>query len=144
MVKYAQVVYINDYKNQTTNLTLEYIKSKLKNLDKMPTYEYKIPSTMKLKKGDFCLVDANGILTVVCIVKFTQESKYNGLVKRIYSKLDLKPYQDAVEKEQKLIILEQKIDETYKKVSKLQVLRTVAKDNKELQTLLDEYEKLED
>lgn len=142
MSKYAQVVYINDYKGQTINLTLEYIKNKLKHLDKLPTYEYKIPSTMKIKRGDFCLVDANSTLNVVCVVKITQESQYNGLVKRIYSKLDLKPYQDDVEREQRLIILEQKINETYKKVSKLQVLRTVAKDNKELQSLLDEYEKL--
>lgn len=142
MTKYAQVVYINDYKNQTTNLISEYIKNKLKHLDKMPTYEYKIPSTMKLKKGDFCLVDANSTFSVVYVVKITQESQYNGLVKSIYSKLDLKPYQDDVEREQKLIILEQKINEMYKKVSKLQVLRTVAKDNKEMQELLDEYEKL--
>lgn len=144
MTKYAQVVYINDYKGYTTNLTKEFIKERLKKVERLPAYEYKIPSDMKLKKGDFCLVDANSIYNVVYIVKITSEPQYNGIIKSIYSKLDLKPYQNEVERREKLKLLEYKINEMYKKVSKLQVLRTVAKDNKEMQDLLDEYEKLGD
>lgn len=142
MNKYAQTVFINDYKGYTTNLTKNFIKERLKNIEKLPTYEYKIPSSMKLKKGDFCLVDANNIYNVVCVVKITKESQYNGEVKLIFSKLDLKPYQDEIEKKEKLKLLEYKINEMYKKISKLQVLKTVAKNNKEMQELLNEYEKL--
>lgn len=142
MTKYAQIVYINDYKNFTTNLTKEYIKERLKKLDKLSVYEYRIPTNMKIKKGDLCLVDANNSFNVVYVINVSTESQYSGNIKMLYSKLDLKAYQDELEKTERLKQLEQKIDEMYKKVSKIQVLKSVAKDNKEMQKLLDEYEKL--
>lgn len=142
MSKYAQVIFINDYKKYTTELTKEYIKERIKRIDKLPIYEYKIPTKMKVKKGDLCLVDANNMFNVVYVVSVSSEILYNGNIKSIYSKLDLKAYQDDIEKVEKLKQLEIKLNEMYKKVSKLQVLRTVAKDNKEMQDLLDEYEKL--
>lgn len=144
MAKYAQVIYINDYKNFTTNLTKEYIKERLKKLDKLSVYEYRIPTNMKIKKSDLCLVDANNSFNVVYVINVSTEAQYSGNIKMLYSKLDLKAYQDELEKTERLKQLEQKIDEMYKKVSKIQVLKSVAKDNKEMQKLLDEYEKLGD
>lgn len=144
MTKYAQVIYINGYKCFTTELTKEYIKERVKKLDKLFIYEYRVPTNMKIKKGDLCLVDANNSFNVVYVVSVSLKPQYNRDIKTIYSKLDLKAYQDELEKAERLKQLEYEIEEMYKKVSKLQVLRTVAKDNKEMQELLDEYEKLGD
>lgn len=142
MSKFAQVIYINDYGSFTTELTKEYIKQRLKKIDKLSVYEYKIPTNMKVKRGDLCLVDANNTFNVVCIISISIKQQYNGNIKMLYSKLDLKAYQEELEKTERLKVLEVKLNEMYDKVSKLQVLRTVAKDNKEMQELLDEYEKL--
>lgn len=145
MSKYAGVMFIHNCYNKAW-MTKEYIENKLKERKDDGVYYYRIPDKLKLKKGDFVLVEALDKMNVVKVVELCNDIKchYNGPIKTLFSKLDLSYYQNTVEKEKRIKQLELQLEDMYKKVSKLQVLRTVAKDNKEMQELLDEYEKLGD
>lgn len=145
MTKYAGVKYFMHGFNENW-LTEDYIKTQLKEAKDSDIYYYRIPENLKIKKGDFVLVESLNRLTVVHVedIKDNREDiKYNGPIKTLYAKVDLSFYQKEIDKKNRMKILEAKLDNMYKKVSKLNILRTLAKDNKEMQELLDEYEKLD-
>ena len=118
-------------------------------------YTYRIPISMKLKKGDLALVFVesedrqylNG-WKIVKIYRTLSEEKYNGSIciyelKHIQSKVDFKPLKDTFEKINRRKELSKRIDEAYKKASKIQLLEMVAKNNPELQEMVDEYKQLD-
>ena len=117
-------------------------------------YTYRVPLNMKLKKDDLALVyvDCNkeylNGYKVVKIVKTLSESKYNGTkllheLQYIQTKVDFKPLKDTFEKINRRKELSKRIDEAYKKASKLQLLEMMAKNNPELQKMVDEYKELD-
>lgn len=119
--------------------------------DKTKEYCYKIPTKMKVKKGDFCLVVVRGSSRneIVKITKIVDEKDYNNeypindLV-CLLSKLDFKPLDDYIEAKKRKEILEDAIDRMYKRISKVKILKEMAKADPELMALLEEYEKIEE
>lgn len=114
-------------------------------------YCYKIPTKMKVKVGDFCLVvvrnsNHNEIVKITKIVAdkdYGNEYPINGLV-CLVSKLDFTAIDSYVEAKKRKEILEDAIDRMYKKISKVRILKEMAKADPELMALLDEYEKIEE
>ena len=113
-------------------------------------YTYKIPSKMKIKKGDFALVYVimQKSLQVVKVIETsntldTAEVLENQIV-CLVSKLDFKSLDDYVATKKRKEILEKAIDTAYKKASKMQILEQIAKTDKDLRKLLDEYKTLGD
>lgn len=121
------------------------------NEDKTKEYCYKIPTKMKVKKGDFCLVVIRNSTRneIVKITKVVDEKDYgneypiNDLLCLI-SKLDFKPLDDYVEAKKRKEILEDAIDRMYKRISKVKILKEMAKADPDLMALLEEYEKIEE
>ena len=118
-------------------------------------YTYRIPVGMKLKKGDQALVyvenDERQYLNgwrIVKIYRTLSEEKYNGTIclyelKYIQSKVDFKSLKDTFEKINRRKELSKRIDEAYKKASKIQLLEMMAKNNPELQEMVNEYKQLD-
>lgn len=121
------------------------------NEDKTKEYCYKIPTKMKVKNGDFCLVVVRGTNRneIVKITKIVDEKDYgneypiNDLL-CLVSKLDFKPLDDYVEAKKRKEILEDAIDRMYKRISKVKILKEMAKADPDLMALLEEYEKIEE
>lgn len=119
--------------------------------NKTKEYCYKIPTKMKVKKGDFCLVIVRGSNRneIVKITKIVDEKDYNNeypindLV-CLVSKLDFTAIDSYVEAKKRKEILEDAIDRMYKRISKVRILKEMAKADPELMALLDEYEKIEE
>ena len=119
--------------------------------DKSKEYCYKIPTKMKVKKGDFCLVIIRGSNRneIVKITKIIEEKNYNNeypiddLV-CLVSKLDFSALDSYIEAKKRKEILEDAIDRMYKRISKVKILKEMAKADPELMALLDEYEKIEE
>lgn len=125
-------------------------------------YYYKIPPKMKVKIGDFLLVQIknstrNEIVRVEIIIKdfFTYEcertvnssNSYMPELKELIcplSKLDFTALEEYVKIKERKEKLEKTIDELYKKVSKLKILETIAKEDKQLAELINEYKGLKD
>lgn len=120
--------------------------SRHKKYDNEKLYTYKIPSKMKIKKGDFALVyvQQQCMLQVVKVIEITETTDISeqSLV-CLVSKLDFKPLEAYVDVKKRKEILEKAIDAAYKKASKMQILQQIAKTDKDLQKLLDEYNTLE-
>lgn len=117
-------------------------------------YTYRIPIGLKLKKGDTCLVIVEpGNYSsfgyhVVQIQKVLSEDKYNGPInlyelKWIQSKVDFSYLDKTFEKINRRKELAKRIDEAYKKASKIQLLEMMAKNNPELQEMVKEYKELD-
>lgn len=122
-------------------------------------YYYKIPPKMKVKVGDFLLVQVRNstrkeIVRVETIIKdfFTYECERTAnktwmpaLDELIcpLSKLDFTALEEYVKTKDRKEKLEKTIDEMYKKVSKLKILESIAKEDPQLQELIDEYKSLE-
>lgn len=124
-------------------------------------YYYKIPPKMKVKVGDFLLVEIRGstrkeIVRVETIIKdfFTYETLQHTKNVKYYPKLDdlvcplskldfsaLEEYVSIKERKEKL---EKTIEEVYKKVSKLKILESIAKEDPQLKELIDEYKSLKE
>lgn len=140
MTKYAYVNYIKDKQ--------WFIVEKDETLYTYQDYIFKLPKGLVLKKGDYALVFTNNQFCVVKVKEICNKFKpYNKFstdfeLKTILSKLNFSCLFKEIEKSNRIKELEKQLDEMYQKVSKLQVLRSVAKDNKEMQELLNEYEKL--
>lgn len=122
-------------------------KGKKTAIDK--TYTYKIPTKMKIKKGDFALVYVQRqnrleIVQVVETSKLNKSTVSDNDIICLISKLDFKPLDDYVEVKKRKEILEKAIDTAYKKASKMQILEQIAKTDKDLQKLLEEYKTLGD
>ena len=119
--------------------------------DKSKEYCYKVPTKMKVKKGDFCLVIIRGSNRneIVKITKIVEEKDYNNeypiddLV-CLVSKLDFTAIDSYVDAKKRKEILEDAIDRMYKRISKVKILKEMAKADPELMALLDEYEKIEE
>lgn len=119
--------------------------------DKTKEYCYKIPTKMKVKVNDFCLVIVRGTNRneIVKITKIVDEKDYNNeypindLV-CLVSKLDFKPIDSYVEARKRKEILEDAIDRMYKRISKVKILKEMAKADPDLLALLEEYEKIEE
>ena len=117
-------------------------------------YTYRVPLNMKLKKDDLALVYVdcdreylNGY-KIVKIFKTLSESKYNGTkmlyeLQYIQSKVDFGPLKSTFEKINRRKELAKRIDEAYKKASKIQLLEMMAKNNPELQEMVNEYKELD-
>ena len=103
------------------------------------------------KKGDFCLVVIRGTNRneIVKITKIVTDKDYgneypiNDLV-CLVSKLDFTAVDSYVEAKKRKEILEDAIDRMYKRISKVRILKEMAKADPELMALLDEYEKIEE
>ena len=114
-------------------------------------YAYKIPTKLKVKAGDFCLVVVRGTNRneIVKITRIVSEKDYGNeypvddLV-CLLSKLDFTAIDSYVEAKKRKVILEEAIDRMYKRVSKIKILKEMAKADSELMALLDEYEKIEE
>lgn len=124
-------------------------------------YYYKIPPKMKVKVGDFLLVqikqsNRKEIVRVETIIKdfFTYETLQHSEDNKYYTKLDelicplskldftaLEEYVKTKERKEKL---EKTIEELYKKVSKLKILESIAKEDPQLKELIDEYKSLKE
>lgn len=113
-------------------------------------YTYKIPSKMKIKKGDFALVyvQMQNSLQIVKVIETTNTLDTTDVsedkVICLISKLDFKPLDDYIEVKKRKEILEKAIDTAYRKASKMQILEQIAKTDKDLQKLLEEYKTLGD
>lgn len=113
-------------------------------------YTYKIPTKMKIKKGDFALVYVimQKCLQVVKVIETTNTLDTTDVSENeivcLVSKLDFKPLDDYVATKKRKEILEKAIDTAYKKASKMQILEQIAKTDKDLQKLLEEYKTLGD
>lgn len=112
-------------------------------------YTYRIPIKMKLKANDLSLVyvDQTG-WQIVQIIEVYNEIKYAGTIalhdlKYIRSKVDFNLYNDTITKKERRAKLAKKIDEMYKKASKLELLTLMAKNHPELKELIDEYKELD-
>jgi hypothetical protein len=122
-------------------------------------YYYKIPSKMKVKVGDFLLVQVKQscrkeIVRVETIIKdfFTYETLQHSDNNKYYpdldelicplSKLDFTALEEYVSTKERKEKLEKTIDEVYKKVSKLKILESIAKEDPQLKELIDEYKSL--
>lgn len=117
-------------------------------------YTYRVPLNMKLKKDDLALVYVDcdrGYLNgykIVKVFKTLSESKYNGTkglyeLQYIQSKVDFGPLKSTFEKINRRKELAKRIDEAYKKASKIQLLEMMAKNNSELQEMVNEYKELD-
>lgn len=126
-----------------------------------PLYYYKIPPKMKVKVGDFLLVEIKNsarkeIVRVETIIKdfFTYETLQQSDNHKYYpnldelvcplSKLDFSATEEYVETKQRKENLEKIIEEVYKKVSKLKILESIAKEDPQLKELIDEYKSLKE
>lgn len=118
------------------------------------SYTYRLPLNLKLKKGDLALVyveSSNGYLCgyrIVKIVKSYSDEQYKGTInlyelKYIQSKVDFGPLKNTFEKINRRKELAKRIDEAYKKASKIQLLEMMAKNNPELQEMVKEYKELD-
>ena len=149
MTKIAGVVFRN-----YTNRNDEYDRKE----DQL--YYYKIPPKMKVKVGDFLLVQVKQsnrkeIVRVETIIKdfFTYETLQHAEDHKYYpnldelicplSKLDFKALEEYVSTKERKEKLEKTIDEVYKKVSKIKTLESIAKEDPQLKKLIDEYKSLE-
>lgn len=130
------------------------------NKEEESLYFYKIPPKMKVKVGDFLLVQVKNtqrkeIVRIETIIKdfFTYETLqhtenckyYPSLDEMIcpLSKLDFTALEEYVNTKERKQKLEKTIDELYKKVSKLKILESIAKEDPQLKELIDEYKSLE-
>ena len=124
-------------------------------------YYYKIPPKMKIKVGDFLLVQVKQscrkeIVRVETIIKdfFTYETLQHSEEHKYYpnldelicplSKLDFTALEEYVSTKERKEKLEKTIDELYKKVSKLKILESIAKEDPQLKELIDEYKSLKE
>lgn len=123
-------------------------------------YYYKIPPKMKVKIDDFLLVQIKNstrkeIVRIETIFKdfFTYEcertANKNGMPELSelicpLSKLDFTALESYVAIKEKKEKLEKTIDEMYKKVSKIKILESIAKEDKQLAELINEYKGLKD
>lgn len=133
---------------------VQFYNKNTKNIKSDTIYTYKIPIGLKLKKNDIALVyvdncskDTSGYKTVK-IYNIIKEQDYNGNYKTqemkwILSKLDFSFLEKTYEKINKRDDLLRKIDETYKKASKIQLLEMMAKNNPELKEMVMEYKELD-
>ena len=117
-------------------------------------YYYKIPPKMKVKVGDFLLVQVRQtnrkeIVRIESIIKdfFTEDHKYYPKLDELIcplSKLDFTALEEYVKTKERKEKLEKTIDELYKKVSKLKILESIAKEDPQLKELIDEYKSLKE
>lgn len=133
---------------------VQFYNKNAKDIKSDTIYTYRIPIGLKLKKNDIALVyvdncskDLSGYKTVK-IYDIYKEQDYNGNypiqeMKWILSKLDFSFLDKTYEKINKRNILIKKIDETYKKASKIQLLEMMAKNNPELLDMINEYKELD-
>ena len=150
MTKIAGVVFRNAYVDRNNPY----------NEKEESLYYYKIPPKMKIKVGDFLLVEIRGstrkeIVRVETIIKdfITYETLQHTKNKQYYpsldelvcplSKLDFSATEEYVAAKERKHKLEKTIDEMYKKVSKLKILESIAKEDPQLKELIDEYKSLE-
>ena len=135
-------------------------RNKEYNRNEESLYFYKIPPKMKVKVGDFLLVQVKNtqrkeIVRIETIIKdfFTYETLqhtenckyYPSLDEMIcpLSKLDFTALEEYVNTKERKEKLEKTIDELYKKVSKIKILESIAKEDPQLKELIDEYKSLE-
>lgn len=117
-------------------------------------YTYRLPLGLKLKKNDLALVWVDSSKAylhgwqIVKIYKTFSDDKYNGPINLfdlnyIQSKVDFGPIKTTFEKINRRKELSKRIDEAYKKASKIQLLEMMAKNNPELKEMVNEYKQLD-
>lgn len=113
------------------------------------TYDYIIPDDMLVGVGDYCLVGIRNDkrCEVVRVINIQDEEMYSNVSKEklmpLVCKLNLEYITKYVEKEKRKEKLEKLIDEKYKRVSKLKILESMAKEDSSLAALIDEYKSLD-
>lgn len=111
-------------------------------------YDYIIPEGMDIKAGDFCLVVIRNSnrCEIVKIIDIQDENMYSDASKEklmpLASKVDFQFLEKHIEKVIRKERLERQIDDLYKKVSKLKILESMAKEDDSLAKLIDEYKSL--
>lgn len=117
-------------------------------------YTYRLPLNLKLKKGDLALVYVDSIrnylngFKIVKVIRSYSEEQYKNTtnlheLKYIQSKVDFNSLKSTYEKINRRKELATRIDEAYKKASKIQLLEMMAKNNPELQEMVKEYKELD-
>lgn len=113
------------------------------------SYDYIIPDDMLVGVGDYCLVGIRNDerCEVVRIINIQDEEMYSDFSKDklmpLASKIDFDYLHRYVTKKERKEKLEKLIDEKYKKVSKLKILESMAKEDNSLAALIDEYKSLD-
>lgn len=113
------------------------------------TYYYIIPDDMLVAVGDYCLVGIRNDkrCEVVRVINIQDEEMYSNVSKEklmpLVCKLNFEYITKYVEKEKRKEKLEKLIDEKYKRVSKLKILESMAKEDSSLAALIDEYKSLD-
>lgn len=123
-------------------------------------YYYKIPPKMKVKIGDFLLVQIkNSVRKEIVRIETMFKDFFDYECERTshktnmpelselicpLSKLDFTALESYVAIKEKKEKLEKTIDELYKKVSKLKILESIAKEDPQLKELIDEYKSLKE
>ena len=128
-----------------------FFNRKITNDDTSKDYCYKITKKMKVKKGDFCLVVVRGTNRneIVKITRIVSEKDYGNeypvddLV-CLLSKLNFDAIDSYVDAKKRKAVLEEAIDRMYKRISKVKILKEMAKADPDLMALLEEYEKIEE
>ena len=117
-------------------------------LNKKYTYYYNY--NYKLKVGDNVIAHVNdkdvAIGKVIEIFNAKDYHKFSecnrNTLKDIIGVANVSNIQENAKRERRLAEVEDQIEEMYKKISKLQILESMCKDNEELQDILKEYKEL--
>lgn len=112
------------------------------------SYDYIIPEGLSVGVGDYCLVGIRNSqrCEVVRIINIQDEDMYSDISKDklmpLICKVDFKYVMDYAVKAVRKEKLEKQIDNMYKKVSKLKILESMAKEDPSLAALIEEYKSL--
>lgn len=113
-------------------------------------YTYYNNYNYKLKVGDNVIAHVNdkdvAIGKVIEIFNAKDYHKFSecnrNTLKDIIGVANVSNIQENAKRERRLAEVEDQIEEMYKKISKLQILESMCKDNEELQDILKEYKEL--
>lgn len=113
-------------------------------------YTYYNNYNYKLKVGDNVIAHVNdkdvAIGKVIEIFNAKDYHKFSecnrNILKDIIGVANVSNIQDNAKRERRLAEVEDQIEEMYKKISKIQILESMCKDNKDMQDLLKEYKEL--
>jgi primosomal protein N' len=113
-------------------------------------YTYRNSYDYKLKVGDRVIVHINdkdvAIGVVINVFSDKDYSKFSdcnkSILKHIIGIANVDKIIDYHKKQRRLAEIDDQIEKMYKKVSKIQILETMCKDDKDMQNLLKEYKEL--
>ena len=113
-------------------------------------YTYYNNYNYKLKVGDNVIAHVNDkdvaigkVIEIFNEKDYHKFSEYNqNTLKDIIGVANVSNIQENAKRERRLAEVEDQIEEMYKKISKIQILESMCKDDKDMQDLLKEYKEL--